>query len=193
MTATENRLRESLSAAAGTVADVRPPALPARRGFRIPMLLAAATVTMAAVGAGFVWAGQQDPQMTTAVQASPQASPVPQTQLEISVFLCKKNDPFPQCKDSKSKKIDKAKIAEALWSRPDMEWLSFESAAEAYKNFREQNKNNKVLLSSIRVEDMPESFRILPEQGANWDVIITAAKALPGVSNVIDQRCVRGC
>ncbi len=103
MTATENRLRESLSAAAGTVADVRPLALPARRGFRIPMLLVAAAVTVAAVGAGFVWAGQQDPRMTTAVQASPQASPVPQTQLEISVFLCKKNDPFPQCKDRRTR------------------------------------------------------------------------------------------
>ncbi|AWS47535.1 permease-like cell division protein FtsX [Streptosporangium sp. 'caverna'] len=193
MTATENRLRESLSAAAATAVDVRPLTLPVRRRLRIPMLLVAAAVTMAAVGVGFVWAGQLDPRTTTAVQASPQASPVPQTQLEISVFLCKENDSFPQCKDSKNKKIDRAKIAEALWSRPDVEWLQFENAAEAYKNFRDQNKNNKVMLSSIRVEDMPESFRILPEQGAGWDAIIAAAKALPGVSNVVDQRCVWGC
>ena len=42
-----------------------------RRRFRIPMLVAAAVVTMAAVGVGFVWAGRLDPRTTTAVQAPP--------------------------------------------------------------------------------------------------------------------------
>jgi cell division protein FtsX len=183
MTATENRLRESLSAAAGTVAGVRPLALPVRRRFRIPMLLVAAAVTMAAVGVGFVWAGQLDPRTTTAVQAAP----TPEPQMEISIYLCKKIDPFPQCKGEKA---NKAKIAEALWSRPDVEWLRFESQAEAYKNYREQHAKNSVMLSAIQVKDMPESFRILPKQGADWGAIIATAKALPGVANVIDQRCV---
>ncbi|MEV6866385.1 permease-like cell division protein FtsX [Streptosporangium subroseum] len=188
MTATENRLRESLSAAAATAVDVRPLTLPIRRRFRIPMLLAAAAVTMAAVGVGFVWAGQLDPRTTTAVQASP--TPRFQPQMLISVFLCKEHDVFPQCKGQKA---DKEKIAEALWSRPDVEWLSFESAAKAYKNFREQNKDNSVILTTIKVKDMPEVFRVVPEQGADWKAIVTASKALPGVSNVIDQRCIRGC
>ncbi|MFC7646795.1 permease-like cell division protein FtsX [Streptosporangium lutulentum] len=72
---------------------------------------------------------------------------------------------------------------------PDVEWLSFEGAAEAYTNFREQNKDNSDLLTTIKVKDMPESFRILPEEGADWNAILADAKTLPGVSNVIDQRC----
>ncbi|WP_371782108.1 permease-like cell division protein FtsX [Streptosporangium subroseum] len=184
MTATENRLRESLSAAAATAVDVRPLTLPVRRRLRIPMLLVAATVTMAAVGAGFVWAGQLDPRTTTAVQAPP--TPRFQPQMLISVFLCKEHDPFPQCKGSKA---DKVKIAEALWSRPDVEWLSYESAAKSYKNFREQNKDNSVVLTTIKVKDMPEAFRVVPEQDADWNAIIADLKTLPGVSNVIDQRC----
>jgi cell division protein FtsX len=187
MTATENRLRESLSAAAATAVDVRPLTLPVRRRLRIPMLLVAATVTMAAVGVGFVWAGQLDPRTTTAVQASPM--PRFQPQMLISVFLCKEHDPFPQCK---GRKADKVKIAEALWSRPDVEWLSYESAAKSYKNFREQNKDNSVLLTTIKVKDMPEVFRVVPEQGADWNAIINVAMALPGVSNVIDGRCLTG-
>jgi FtsX extracellular domain/Sigma-70 region 2 len=112
----------------------------------------------------------------------------------LTYFLCKTEyDPFPQCKGQKA---DKAEIAEALWSRPDVEWLRFESAAKAYRNFREQNKDNSVILTAVKVKDMPEVFRILPEQGADWDAIIAAAKSLPGVSNVIDQRCLtrkEGC
>jgi cell division protein FtsX len=185
MTATENRLRESLSAAAATAVDVRPLTLPIRRRFRIPMLLVAAAVTMAAVGVGFVWAGQLDPRTTTAVQAPP--TPRFQPQMLISVFLCKEHDAFPQCK---GRKADKAKIAETLWSRPDVEWLSYESAAKSYKNFREQNKDNSVVLTTIKVKDMPEVFRVVPEPDADWDTIINVAMALPGVSNVIDQRCL---
>ncbi|MEV4243498.1 permease-like cell division protein FtsX [Streptosporangium canum] len=187
MNATENRLREALSAAAMTAADVRPLTVPARRRSRVPMLLVAAAVTAVAVGAGSVWAGwagRADPRTTTAVQASP----TPEIQLEISVFLCKKNnDPFPQCK---GQKVDRAKIAEALLSRPDVEWIAFQTAAKAYKRFKEQNKSDTTLLSKIRVEDMPESFRIVPEQGADWKKITAAAKGLPGVSNVVDQRCL---
>jgi cell division protein FtsX len=183
LTATENRLREALSAAAMTAIDVRPLTTPVRRRSRAPLLLVAAAVTVAAVGAGFVWVRQaDDPRMTTAVQAAP--TPQPQPQLEISVFLCKKNDPFPRCKGQKA---DRAKIAEALWSRPDVEWIGFQNAEEAYKRFKEQNKTNTAMLSAIRVEDMPESFRVVPEQSAVWKTIIAAAKELPGVSNVIDQ------
>lgn len=185
MTATENRLREALSAAAVTAVDVRPLTVPSRRRSRVPMLLAAA-VTAVAVGAGAVWADRADradPRTTTAVQASP----TPELQLEISVFLCKKNDPFPQCK---GQKVDRTKIAEALWSRPDVEWIGFQNAEEAYKRFKEQNKSDTTLLSKIRVEDMPESFRILPEQEADWKKITAAAKGLPGVSNVVDQSCL---
>ncbi|MFI7051985.1 permease-like cell division protein FtsX [Streptosporangium canum] len=183
MNATENRLREALAAAAVTAVDVRPLTVPSRRRSRVPMLLAAAAVTAVAVGAGSVWADRADPRTTTAVQASP----TPELQLEISVFLCKKNDPFPQCK---GQKVDRAKIAEALLSRPDVEWIAFQTAAKAYKRFKEQNKSDTTLLSKIRVEDMPESFRILPEQGADWKKIIAAAKGLPGVSNVVDQSCL---
>ncbi|SNT63055.1 hypothetical protein SAMN05216276_109616 [Streptosporangium subroseum] len=185
MTATESRLRESLSAAAATTVNVRPLTLPIRRRFRIPMLLAAGAVTMAAVGVGFVWAGQLDPRTTTAVQAPP--TPRFQPQMLISVFLCKEHDAFPQCK---GRKADKVKIADALWSRPDVEWLGFESTAKSYQNFREQNKDNSAILTTIKVKDMPEVFRVVPEQDADWDALINAAMALPGVSNVIDQRCV---
>ncbi|MER5318015.1 permease-like cell division protein FtsX [Streptosporangium roseum] len=183
MNTTENRLREALSAAAVTAVDVRPLTAPARRRSRVPLLLVAAAVTVAIVGAGSVWAGRADPRTTTAVQASP----TPEPQLEITVFLCKKNDPFPQCK---GQKVDRAKIAEALWSRPDVEWIGFQNAEEAYKRFKEENKTNKTMLAAIRVEDMPESFRVVPEQGAVWKTITAAAKGLPGVSNAVDQRCV---
>ncbi|MFF5204943.1 permease-like cell division protein FtsX [Streptosporangium sp. NPDC000396] len=181
MTAVENRLRDALSAAATTAVDVRPLAVPARRRFRIPMMLAA-VATVIAVGTGFLWVRQADPETSTTAQATS----VPGRE-EISVFLCARNSPFPQCKGQKA---DKAKIAEALRSRPDVERIRFESKAEAYKNFRANFKNDSVLLAAVRLEDMPESFRVVPRSGADRAAIIAAAEKVPGVITVIDDmRC----
>ncbi len=66
----------------------------------------------------------------------------------------------------------------------------FRERGGGLQELQRAEQEQQALLSAIRVEDMPESFRILPEQGADWDAIIAAAKALPGVSNVVDQRCL---
>jgi cell division transport system permease protein len=72
--------------------------------------------------------------------------------VEVSVFLCKKNDPFPQCKGSggvnAQEQADLKKTIEAL---PQVQQVTFENAAEAFKNYRAQNANNSVLLSAIQV------------------------------------------
>ncbi|WP_329087646.1 MULTISPECIES: permease-like cell division protein FtsX [unclassified Streptosporangium] len=178
---TENRLRDALSGAAATAVDVRPLAVRTRRRSRVPMLLVAAVTVTAVVGAGYAWGGRPDPRTATAVQAPPGPK------LEISVFLCKKRDPFPQCED---RSPNRAKIAEALWSRRDVAWIGFEDQAESYENFKEHNKANKELITAIQVKDMPISFRVTPEPGADRKAIVAAVRTLPGVANVIDQGCL---
>ncbi|MEV4094294.1 permease-like cell division protein FtsX [Streptosporangium saharense] len=178
MTETENRLRDALSAAASTTVDIRPLTVPARRRSRLPLAVVAAVVTATAVGAGILWVRQADPRATTAEVAEQ-----PSSDLEIAVFLCKKHDAFPRCK---GKTVDKAKIAEALWSRPDVDWIGYEDNREAYARYRRQPD----ALKAVTAEDMPDSFRVVPGAGADWDAIVAAARKLPGVSNVVDQRCL---
>ncbi|MER7128370.1 permease-like cell division protein FtsX [Streptosporangium saharense] len=178
MTETENRLRDALSAAASTTVDIHPLTVPVRHRFRLPLAVVAAVVTVTAVGAGVLWIRQADPRATTAeVAARPSSDP------EISVFLCRRNDAFPRCK---GKTANRAKVAEALWSRPDVDWIGYEDRREAYAKYRRQPG----ALKAVTVEDMPDSFRVVPGAGADWNAIAAAARKLPGVSNVVDQRCL---
>jgi hypothetical protein len=47
------------------------------------------------------------------------------------------------------------------------------------------------MLEMIRVEDMLESFRIKVAPGADPLAVARAASELPGVSNVVDEGCMR--
>ncbi|GAA2906443.1 permease-like cell division protein FtsX [Streptosporangium fragile] len=109
--------------------------------------------------------------------------------VEVSVFLCKKNDPFPQCKGSGGVTAqERAELETTIKAMPQVESVQFENADAAYKNFREQNANNTVLLSAIQVEDMPESLRVKLKDPETYGAVIEALKGAPGVSNVVNQK-----
>jgi cell division transport system permease protein len=109
--------------------------------------------------------------------------------VEVSVFLCKKNDPFPQCKGSGGvNEQEQADLKATIEALPQVQQVTFENAAEAYKNYRTQNANNTVLLSAVQVEDMPESFRVKLKDPETYAAVIDQLKGAPGVSNVINQK-----
>jgi len=109
--------------------------------------------------------------------------------VEVSVFLCKKDDPFPQCKGSGGVNAqERAELKGEIEGMPQVEKVDVEDAAQAYKNFRAQNANNTVLLTAIQVEDMPESLRVKLKDPDAYATVIEAVKGAPGVSNVVNQR-----
>ncbi|MEU8383726.1 permease-like cell division protein FtsX [Streptosporangium sp. NPDC048865] len=109
--------------------------------------------------------------------------------VEVSVFLCKKNDPFPQCKGSGGVNAqEQAELKATIEGMSQVEAVTVENATEAYKNFRDQNANNTVLLSAIQVEDMPESLRVKLKDPEAYGPVIEAVKGAPGVSNVVNQK-----
>ncbi|MDP9846386.1 permease-like cell division protein FtsX [Streptosporangium lutulentum] len=109
--------------------------------------------------------------------------------VEVSVFLCKKNDAFPQCKGSGGVNAqEQADLKATIEAMPEVQQVTFENAAEAYKNFRTQNANNTVLLSAIQVDDMPESFRVKLKDPETYGAVIERLSGAPGVSNVINQK-----
>ncbi|MFJ2032415.1 permease-like cell division protein FtsX [Streptosporangium sp. NPDC087985] len=111
--------------------------------------------------------------------------------VEVSVFLCKKNDAFPQCKGSSALNAEKqAALRAQIEGMPQVQAVEFENAAEAYKNFRAQNASNTVMLSAIQVEDMPESFRVKLKEPDTYESVIQALKGAPGVSNVVNQKAI---
>lgn len=111
--------------------------------------------------------------------------------VEVSVFLCKKNDAFPQCKGSGGVNAqEQAALKTQIESLPQVERVEFEDAAKAYANFRSQNAGNTVMLSAIQVGDMPESFRVKLKDPDTYGAVIDSLKGAAGVSNVVNQKAI---
>ncbi|MGV9597914.1 permease-like cell division protein FtsX [Streptosporangium sandarakinum] len=77
---------------------------------------------------------------------------------EFSVFLCQKGDDFAHCRGRATTAKQKRALLARLKAMPGVATVRFESKREAWETFRRQNADNDVLLSALRISDMPESF-----------------------------------
>ncbi|MEU0516960.1 permease-like cell division protein FtsX [Streptosporangium sp. NPDC006007] len=109
--------------------------------------------------------------------------------VEVSAFLCKKNDAFPSCKGSAGvsaqARTDLMKMIQAM---PEVQQVDFENAAAAYENFKSMYAENTIMLEAIQVQDMPESFRIKLRDPEKYTAVIDSLKSAQGISAVVDER-----
>jgi cell division protein FtsX len=111
---------------------------------------------------------------------------------EIAVFLCTQSSSF-RCQGGKESTPAQVKaIDQALRGIREIESFRFEDQAEAFARMREQHTDNEELMKALRERDMPRSFRIrlVPEaDGADRERVADMLARMPGVSQVVDQRC----
>ncbi|GLW95968.1 permease-like cell division protein FtsX [Microtetraspora sp. NBRC 16547] len=108
--------------------------------------------------------------------------------VELSVFLCGKNDAFPACKNKGAiTQEQKDKLKLTIESMPDVQRVDFEDKLQAYKIFQEQG-NNALLTSVITAEEMPESFRVKLKDPDKAKAVEESLKGQAGVSNIVNQR-----
>ncbi|WP_030905897.1 permease-like cell division protein FtsX [Streptosporangium amethystogenes] len=190
MTDTENRLRDALSAAAAATAEnIRPLTVPARRRLRAPFRIAAAALVVAVVVFGAVRLATPSPLSRENTVAMAMSGPEQSGDADVSVFLCKRHDRFPNC-DHVITEDERAEIRRTLEARPEVKRVLFEDQQQAWENFRSQNTDKPALLKAIVVEDMSESFRAWLRPGADPNAVARAMGELPGVSNAIDRPCL---
>ncbi|MFD1931754.1 MULTISPECIES: permease-like cell division protein FtsX [Nonomuraea] len=110
--------------------------------------------------------------------------------VEVSVYLCKKDSPFPSCKASPKGvgEAEQAQLQTQLQAVPNVEKVIFEDQNMAFDNFKKTQSSNSILAQVVDVNDMPESFRIKLKDPDQYGPVIAAAKGMKGVSTVIDQR-----
>ncbi|MFF0308731.1 permease-like cell division protein FtsX [Streptosporangium sp. NPDC004379] len=191
MKTTEERLRGALSAAGDTVTDVPPLVVPARRRTRLPLRVSAAALAVAAVAVGVTnLAAPVSQPGDDVVLAMAAGGAGPWGRAEVSVFLCKRQDPFPSCGGKGITEAEREELRRTLAGRPEVEGVIFEDQQKAWENFRRQNTNDTALIDAIRPEDMPESFRVGIREDADSGAVARAAGEMPGVSNAIDQPCL---
>ncbi|GAA5051926.1 hypothetical protein HNP84_006355 [Thermocatellispora tengchongensis] len=112
--------------------------------------------------------------------------------IDISVFLCQKDDPFESCEGKPATARQKREIEALLRRHPDVVEATFEDKRAAYENFREQYGEDSVLVSAMKVDDMPESWRVSLPPGTDATELVETVRRLPGVSDVIGRECVSG-
>ncbi|MEV7807213.1 permease-like cell division protein FtsX [Microbispora sp. NPDC088329] len=108
--------------------------------------------------------------------------------VEVSVYLCVKNSSFAACKNKAGlTQEEKANLEQTIKGLPEVERVEFETQAEAYKKWQQQ-ENNQTLLAVTKVEDMPESYRIKLKDPDKAAAVTSSLKGQPGVANVINER-----
>ncbi|MBB5082879.1 permease-like cell division protein FtsX [Nonomuraea endophytica] len=111
---------------------------------------------------------------------------------DLSVFLCHGDNPaLPSCGGEAITKEQRLAVQRALRSAPWVETLVFEGQREAFKNFQADDLISESVKKAVRVQDMPESFRVKIRPGADYQSLIAEVKAMPGVAQVVDSSMLR--
>ncbi|GGK64511.1 cell division protein FtsX [Sphaerisporangium melleum] len=109
--------------------------------------------------------------------------------VQLSAFLCAKNSPFDACKGrggvSQQEKVALQKQIEAM---PQVDRVTFENQEKAYENFKAAYSSNSVFLSAVKVEDMPESFRVKLKNPDDYKAVFDALSGAAGVANVVNDQ-----
>ncbi|MEV0199834.1 permease-like cell division protein FtsX [Nonomuraea sp. NPDC050691] len=119
---------------------------------------------------------------------------------DLTAFLCNTSSVQPACDRYAASKTSKrgraitatdlTKLQEQLRAMPEVRKVHFEDQGEAYAKFKKSYSANKAMLSAVKVEDMPMSFRIFLRPGADAAKVGAKVRSRPGVAQVIEMRCV---
>ncbi|MET8408230.1 permease-like cell division protein FtsX [Streptomyces sp. NPDC005195] len=109
--------------------------------------------------------------------------------VNVSVFLCNKSDAEsdPHCAKGAVTAEQKKQIEGDLGKMTVVQKVTYESADDAYKHYKEQFGDSP-LASSLTPDQMQESYRIKLKDPEKYQVIATAFDGRDGVQSVQDQK-----
>jgi cell division transport system permease protein len=112
--------------------------------------------------------------------------------VEVSIFMCGQASEVPNCADGEVTQAQRTELENQLNSlKPLVQTVYYESKQESFKRFKEQFKNSAIL-DNLKVDQMPESFRVKLSDPTKYAVIASAFQGAPGVEQVLDQRALLG-
>jgi hypothetical protein len=179
----ENRLREALAEAGATIDPgvLRPLQAPERRRFRVDFRLvavAAAVVVLAGAATAVGLRGHEGGE-DRAVATNPE--PAGAGEADMAVFLCTASAPAAQCRGKSASPEETKAIASKISELPQVEEVFFVDQAEAYERFRAEFAGNKTILTSVKVTDLPPSFKLNLKEGADQSEASEELLEMPGV------------
>lgn len=114
------------------------------------------------------------------------------SRVEVSIFMCGRTSTAANCAGGEVTGAQRTELETQLNSlKPLVQQVYYESKSQAFERFKEQFKNSSVL-DNVKVDDMPESFRVKLRDPQKYGVIASAFTGAPGVEEVQDQRALLG-
>jgi cell division transport system permease protein len=114
-----------------------------------------------------------------------------QGKVELSIYLCIKTSPQPQCQNGPSTEAQRQQIQHQLAAMPQVESVYYVSQQQAYTEFKQYFSNQQELVKQTEQGDIPDSFEVkLRNPEADYNVVASAVTGAPGVETVVDEMTI---
>jgi cell division transport system permease protein len=114
-----------------------------------------------------------------------------QGKVELSIYLCIKTSPQPQCQNGPSTEAQRQQIQHQLAAMPQVESVYYVSQQQAYSEFKQYFSNQQALVKQTEQGDIPDSFEVkLRNPEADYNVVASAVTGAPGVETVVDEMTI---
>ena len=115
-----------------------------------------------------------------------------QGKVELSIYLCIKTSPEPQCQQNgPATDAERQRLQQQLLSMPQVEHVYYVNQQQAYSEFRQYFSNEPTLVQNTQEGDIPDSFEVKlknPETG--YTIVASAVTGAAGVETVVDEMTI---
>ncbi|HYB14945.1 MAG TPA: permease-like cell division protein FtsX [Streptosporangiaceae bacterium] len=115
-----------------------------------------------------------------------------QGKVEMSIYLCIKTSPEPQCQQNgPATDAERAQLHAQLVSMPQVQAVYYVSQQQAYSEFRQDFSNEPALVQDTQEGYIPDSFEVkLRNPEADYTIVASAVTGAAGVETVVDEMTI---
>ncbi|MGI5164894.1 permease-like cell division protein FtsX [Spirillospora sp. CA-253888] len=108
--------------------------------------------------------------------------------VEVSIFLCAKTSSNPSCGRQDVSDSQKSELKKLLEGRPEVSKVVYEDRDTAYKRFQQRFASSPAFVSSTKVGDIPDSFRIRLKNPKEFEKVAQVVRGKSGVDAVVNEQ-----
>jgi len=115
-----------------------------------------------------------------------------QGKVEMSIYLCIKTSPEPQCQlNGPATDAERAQLHAQLVSMPQIQSVTYVNQQQAYSEFRQYFSTEPALVQGTQEGDIPDSFEVkLKNPEADYNIVASAVTGAAGVETVVNEMTI---
>ena len=115
-----------------------------------------------------------------------------QGKVQLSIYLCTTTSVSPQCRQNgPATASERAQIYRELKSLKQVQWVYYESQAEAYLHFKQDFSRDPAFTSLVSKSEIPDSFQVkLYNAQTDYVIVADTVSGSPGVDQVVNDASI---